>query len=103
MRFTQEVKDQWVTALRSGDYKQGMRRLYSPSTNRYCCLGVLGELNGLLDGYGKPVDGKEGTLSYKFLPERIQKDLINLNDLSGRSFCEIANYIEANVIAEDSM
>ena len=44
------VKAQWVTALRSGEYKQGRGTLHSiepdgsgmPDT--YCCLGVLCEL-----------------------------------------------------------
>ena len=40
-----EIKNQWVAALRSGNYKQGRDRLYRPATHdqdaQYCCLGVL--------------------------------------------------------------
>lgn len=36
----QEIKDQWVTALESDDYKQG-RRVLRNSNDEYCCLGVL--------------------------------------------------------------
>lgn len=31
--------DQWIEALRSGEYKQGQGTLYCH--NRFCCLGVL--------------------------------------------------------------
>lgn len=35
-----EIKDLWVTALRSGKYQQGKDYLRS-SDNTFCCLGVL--------------------------------------------------------------
>ena len=35
----QEVKQQWVTALRSGEYAQGNGHLRKD--DEYCCLGVL--------------------------------------------------------------
>lgn len=38
-----DIKDRWVSALRSGDYKQGTQCLLSESGN-YCCLGVLCDL-----------------------------------------------------------
>ena len=38
-----DVKDRWVNALRSGDYKQGTQCLLSESGS-YCCLGVLCDL-----------------------------------------------------------
>src|SRR5687767_1246645 len=36
------IKEQWVTALRSGEYDQGKGQLSASGT--YCCLGVLCEL-----------------------------------------------------------
>jgi hypothetical protein len=47
--MNQEIKQEWVTALRSGDYKQGQTRLRRRADddmypNGYCCLGVLCEL-----------------------------------------------------------
>lgn len=48
-----EVKQKWVDALRSGEYKQGKSRLrrvkdgYAPRRKRdsyWCCLGVLTDL-----------------------------------------------------------
>lgn len=38
-----EIKEQWISALRSGDYVQGTGWLRS-ADNKYCCLGVLCEL-----------------------------------------------------------
>jgi len=35
-----DVKDMWVTALRSGEYQQGKLSLKTGS-GAYCCLGVL--------------------------------------------------------------
>lgn len=37
-----QVKEKWINALRSGEYKQGREKLRSP--NGYCCLGVLCDL-----------------------------------------------------------
>jgi len=37
-----EVANIWVTALRSGKYKQGMG--YLNKNNKFCCLGVLCEI-----------------------------------------------------------
>lgn len=38
-------RDEWITALRSGKYEQGCGLLRS-SDDKYCCLGVLLELEG---------------------------------------------------------
>ena len=38
----QEIKEQWVAALRSGEYEQGQRAL--AKDGKFCCLGVLCEL-----------------------------------------------------------
>ena len=39
-----QIKQKWVSALRSGDYKQTQRRLHDE--NGFCCLGVLCDLYG---------------------------------------------------------
>lgn len=40
----QEIAEQWVAALRSGDYKQGTGCLRDDNNN-FCCLGVLCNLH----------------------------------------------------------
>lgn len=45
-----EVRQLWVKALRSGEYKQGRTRLRTKD-GKYCCLGVLTDLavkNGVI-------------------------------------------------------
>lgn len=51
-----EHKAKWLTALRSGDYKQGQNRLRT-AQDEYCCLGVLceilkDEINGAWELHG---------------------------------------------------
>lgn len=41
--MNKEVKDKWLTALRSGEYKQGQAYMRTDH-DEYCCLGVLCEL-----------------------------------------------------------
>ena len=38
----QEIKEKWIAALRSGEYRQTKGRLHD--ANGYCCLGVLTDL-----------------------------------------------------------
>lgn len=40
--MNKEVKEKWVAALTSGEYKQGSHAL--KDNDRYCCLGVLCDL-----------------------------------------------------------
>jgi hypothetical protein len=43
----EDIKAQWLTALRSGEYKQGkgfLKSIIESNEPRYCCLGVLCEL-----------------------------------------------------------
>ena len=53
LEFTQEVKDKWLKALKSGKYRQGTRTLYADSDNSYCCIGVLGDIHPKLSNYDK--------------------------------------------------
>lgn len=41
-----EVAEQWVAALRSGKYEQGISQLKN-ARGQYCCLGVLCDISGL--------------------------------------------------------
>lgn len=40
----QDIMLEWVVALRSGDYPQGVSALHSYDGDSYCCLGVLCEV-----------------------------------------------------------
>lgn len=61
--MNQEVKAQWVTALRSDEYKQG--RGYLVVDGNSCCLGVLCDLAvkaGVIEG--PSVDPATGAYAY---------------------------------------
>lgn len=60
----ENIKDVWLAALRSGEYKQGIGSL--KEDNRYCCLGVLCDLaakDGIGDWCGKMFHDTDG---YKY-------------------------------------
>jgi hypothetical protein len=40
-KMPQALKQKWIDALRSGNYKQGRSWLFYPKDNSFCCLGVL--------------------------------------------------------------
>ena len=62
------MRDEWITALLSGEYQQGKNFLFSD--NKYCCLGVLSRIQGRLtktSGSDFFIDGCNGSyigLSY---------------------------------------
>lgn len=102
----QDIKERWVAALRSGEYKQGdgQLRCISDSSSSHCCLGVLTDL-AARDGV--VAWGKEAHSDLGFAPEPVaqwaglpawhdedvQEHLAVMND-SGEPFTTIADYIE---------
>ena len=81
-KFTQEIKDNWLKALKSGEYKQGFAELFTRSDNSHCCIGVLGCVIGLKGGIGE--DYNLDNSAYNFLEDTIGKeklrDLYTTND-----------------------
>ena len=111
-----ELAERWVTALRSGDYKQGVGSL-SRSTDdniyTYCCLGVLLDLVGTEDEMKQHYfkghahnrhyqNHSVGIPQAEFrkrvgLDEKLMHRAIELNDAE-KSFDTIANYIEEELL-----
>jgi len=98
----QEIKQEWVKALRSGDFKQGRGKLRNG--DGYCCLGVLCQVIGVvISDDGEVCLGEQGTRDgYAPLYEIIGRTqdsstLWMMNDRDKASFPEIADYIEANM------
>jgi hypothetical protein len=109
-----EFKEKWVSALRSGEFEQGLHRLYL--NNTYCCLGVAGELCGIspseMENKGvfivDPLDVacentlliNDGILPKQIIGEstsnNIVYELTSMND-NGSSFNKIADWIEENL------
>lgn len=126
VKLKPEVKEKWVAALRSGEYKQGRGCLHNKN-NAFCCLGVLSDISGL--GRWTPLDEVSGNFrSYEtakhkssgfLLPEvwewavvdsrkgtatrhslwvggSKRENIASLND-RGKSFAEIADLIEEHL------
>ena len=100
-RLTKAEAKQWLTALRSGKFRQGLGQLKREYYNeyQYCCLGVLCEVisykNGSSGTIGHHVDGDP---IYQLLTGDEQGSLIDLNDTDQASFTQIADYIEAEIL-----
>lgn len=81
-----ELKTKWCAALRSGEYKQGICSLYNieeDGSHSYCCLGVLNSVRDVSQSYiGFPRLIGDWTV------------LARMNDEEGKTFAEIADYIE---------
>lgn len=111
-KFTQELKQKWLDALRSGKYKQGRKALHSDKYedgDRYCCLGVLCKVADI------PLKDSQQIQAYTILASLLDTGqtktdkLINMNDgdeytlppRAPSSFAEIADWIEDNMPAHD--
>lgn len=118
--MNQDIKQRWVAALRSGEYKQGTNWLCK--NGEFCCLGVLSDL-AVKDGVisARPSEWDEATTYFDnepaLLPEAVaewaglpcaedgpledpvvqvggvEKGLSELND-EGMTFTELADIIE---------
>jgi hypothetical protein len=89
------LKAKWVAALRSGEYQQGKGKF--EHDGKFCCLGVLCKVAGLptrseegLDNNFTDVDSDEIGIC------KVSWALAAMND-NGKTFPEIADYIEANL------
>ncbi len=123
-RTRAQVYKLWLAALRSGEYKRVKGQLRKTDTNSrivgYCCLGVLQDL-AAKDGGNKLVLGDHNDRDYRTscgevdeiqsmpqqeildfmgLDSNTTWDLIEMNDDKNRSFKEIANHIEKNILPE---
>lgn len=108
------LKKKWLRALRSGRYKQGTANLKVKKDGKleYCCLGVLCAAarepmtamrsTETLIRYVTSKDNLGSTFSTRLLKKfgltiEQHNELTGMNDLQGKSFDEIADYIEDNL------
>ena len=113
-----ELREKWVAALRSGEYKQGRKLLMSDFARdrRYCCLGVLCVVGGIdegeLYGLGLLSSGIIKKLNLRFdFDFAVERDIdlapgqsdrsitglqyaSSLNDSYGFTFPQIADLVE---------
>ena len=110
-----ELKDKWVDALKSGDFKQGTIYLKrNPGdivksrpvkATCHCCLGILAEVSDDLEfDSGNTINGLDdyfdlNDLGLLGLSIDEQSVLIEMND-NGSDFEAIALWIEENIETE---
>lgn len=118
--MNRKLKAKLLRALRSGAYEQGDSYLVNHEGTKFCCLGVLADIQGCVweeskydnglhpimprgrETFGVGGDGESKQSCY-LKPAKAgglsiseQRHLATMND-SGKSFSEIADYIEANL------
>jgi hypothetical protein len=118
-KLPREFTKEWLTALRSGKYKQTSGSLYNIQDQGYCCIGVAARIKYPLHYLKNKINKSAGNLQgnkksicsdtkYKLskIPQELKgsvnannfvSQLVNLNDDKGYSFEEIAEWIEENV------
>lgn len=103
------IKERWISALNSGEYKQGKGVLRS-ADNRYCCLGVLCDIYSKEHNVEWEQDGNYEILDNGYL---LPKEVVLWSEMntdvgayddsnyalttdndSGKTFDEIAKIIE---------
>lgn len=100
--MNKDVKDKWVSALRSGEYEQGVGYLCLDGC--YCVMGVLVDLYNKEHVVFSPFDRKAPAeevynwASLIYLPKIVYgkefHSLIYLNDIDKLNFEELADLIE---------
>jgi len=98
-----EFIKEWIIALRSGEYKQGMAEWFKPDSNTYCCLGVLNKISGeelKENGQLKNEDHHDlfATTNKTGLNYEQKKELAAMNDSGNHTFESIADFLENKYI-----
>jgi hypothetical protein len=108
-----EIKAKWLEDLRSGKFKQTEGTLKS-TEGGYCCLGVLCEsmgyqweegktgdyvVAGEFDEQNEPLECNlnNNILNRTGITTDEQGKLVSMNDSEGKSFLEIADYVEKHL------
>lgn len=92
-----EFTKKWITALKSGEYQQGVGQLCDGEPT-YCCLGVACKIvdpdvfSKRGKNYGYFSELYEGSLIG--LDDQLESKLIMMNDDEFKTFVEIADYLE---------
>lgn len=89
------IADDFLYALRSGDYKQGRGKYYDKDTDCYCAMGVWFDITGTdFNTVGKVSEGM--TLFEDAFPSVTPGKLMSMNDSKDNSltFEQIADYLE---------
>jgi hypothetical protein len=98
-KLPEDFKKRWIEALRSGEYNQ-QRSATIRNDRGYCCLGVGAvclDMDVPIDGGGREFTKIYNRFDELFGDRQTKRILWNMNDNDGKSFSEIAQYIEENL------
>lgn len=107
-RLPPEFKAKWLEALRSGKYTQGKNSLRTEA-GLFCCMGVACDIidpaKWAQESHGDGYDWGHARAGYTDnalgqalgISKSEMGTLASMNDEAGKSFAEIADYIEANL------
>lgn len=94
--MNQELKDKWVAALNSGEYKQTHESELKKEVSdgfEFCALGVLAEIMGVNEA-GNPYQQMKDNAG---LTDMQVKSVWHLNDVQELEFSQIADYINTSL------
>jgi hypothetical protein len=95
-----QLKEKWITALRSGKYLQGHGEMFNAEKGTHCCLGVLCRVTkrSLTTGYE---DDRYDFAAGQIGSDDLMTNLWKMNDgadgFEKHDFKQIANFIEVNL------
>jgi len=108
----EDLKQKWLEALRSGEFKQGRAVLHNTDDNSFCCLGVLctvddnvkavrvNDMHSTVFKFPQDSDGEHtGVLPRTYTDEiglspNLASSLMSLNDSAAYNFEKLAEIIE---------
>lgn len=102
MITAKKLKEKWITALRSGEFKRYKNYLAKENSDTYrCCLGVLCDVavkEKIIKSYS-PHEAFTPLKLGKFIgfAKEAEDYFAEMNDLKDFSFKKIADYIEKGV------
>jgi len=92
MKFTRKIKSNWISAMKSGEYKHGEGVFYDSREDCYCALGVLCMITEELRS-PRPDGHEDYTGVSKMLPKNTYEKVYEINDSSG-SFEHVIEFVE---------
>ncbi len=111
IKFTKELRDKWAAALRSGKYRKTKSQLHCIVNKRcyYCAIGLLCNVAGMKakqdPNYPNNTLFYDGTAfscpkRIQGIPQGVLSKVVTMNDISDRSFKQIADYVATIKVSE---
>lgn len=97
-----KFRENWISALESGEYKQTTRdfQYYTPYTDCYCATGVGAKANGYdFTPDGEAIKCEVSDAGFQaLLTRKLWWIVVDMNDRDKKSFIEIAAWLRENTV-----